>query len=112
MHIGHRNPQVSYDLDSKQLKVSDVEKDLRVYVSADLKLPHHVNVAAAKDNQMVGLIKRNFPEIDLDTCRTLYCALLRTHLECAVQSWSPYYKKDIIEIEKVQRRMTISSSLI
>ena len=32
MHIGHRNPQVSYDLNSKQLKVSDVEKDLGVYV--------------------------------------------------------------------------------
>ena len=67
MHIGHRNPQVSYDLNSKQLKVSDVEKDLGVYVSADLKPAHHVNVAAAKGNQMVGLIKRNFSEIDLGT---------------------------------------------
>ena len=99
-------PQVSYDLNSKQLKVSDVEKDLGVYVSTDLKPAHHVNVAAAKGNQMVGLIKRNFPEIDLDTCRTLYCALVRPHLEYAVQSWSPYYKKDITEIEKVQMRMT------
>ena len=106
MHIGHRNPQVSYDLNNKQLKVSDVEKDLGVYVSADLKPAHHVNVAAAKGNQMVGLIKRNFPEIDLDTGRTLYCVLVRPHLEYAVQSWSPYYKKDITEIEKVQRRMT------
>ena len=62
----------------------DVEKDLGVYVSADLKPAHHVNAAAAKDNQMVGLIKRNFPEIDLglDTCRTVpyslgYCAFSR-----------------------------------
>ena len=27
MHIDRRNTQVSYDLNSKQLKVSDVEKD-------------------------------------------------------------------------------------
>ena len=83
-----------------------MEKDLGVYVSADLKPSYNVNVAAAKGNRMVGLIKRNFPDIDGDTCRTLYCALVRPHLEYAIQSWSPYYKRDILELEKVQRRMT------
>lgn len=106
MHIGHRNPHVDYALNRTQLKESTTEKDLGVHVSADLKPSHHVNIAAAKGNRMVGLIKRHFPEMDLDTCHTLYCALVRPHLEYAVQSWSPYYRKDIIELEKVQRRMT------
>ena len=60
MHIGHRNPHVNYDLNSKQLKESDVEKDLGIYVSADLKPSQHVNVVAAKGNRMVGLIKNIF----------------------------------------------------
>ena len=106
MHIGHRNPHINYDLNEKQLKESNVEKDLGVYVSADLKPSHHVNVVAAKANRMVGLVKRHFPEMDIDTCHTVYCALVRPHLEYAVQSWSPYYKKDILELEKIQRRMT------
>ena len=62
-----------------------MSKRIWEFVSADLKPAHHVNVAAANGNQMVGLIKRHFPEIDLDTCRTLYCALVRPHLEYVVK---------------------------
>lgn len=106
MHIGHRNPKVKYELNGHELKETDVEKDLGVLISQDLKPAHHIGVIAAKANRMVGLIRRNFNYIDVEMCKTLYVSLVRPHLEYAVQSWSPYYRKDIDELEKVQRRMT------
>ena len=106
MHIGHRNPKYVYQIDNNELRDSSLEKDLGVNVSDDLKPAKHISIVAAKGNRMVGLIKRNFGDLDIESCKTLYCSLVRPHLEYAVQSWAPYYKKDINELEKVQRRMT------
>ena len=106
LHVGHRNPEFEYEMNGQRIAKQDIVKDLGIYMSSDLKPAHNVNKAAAKGNQMVGLIRRNFLDVDLNTCRTLYCSLVRPHLEYAIQSWSPYYQKDISELEKVQRRMT------
>ena len=106
MHLGHRNPRYVYQMDNTDLKETNLEKDLGVYISSDLKPEKHISTVIGIANKMVGLIKRNFGDLDIECCRTLYCSLVRPHLEYAVQSWSPYYKKDISELEKVQKRMT------
>lgn len=54
MHIGRSNPGYEYQLNQATLEVTNVEKDLGVYVTPDWKSATHVAKAAAKANSMVG----------------------------------------------------------
>ena len=63
-------------------------------------------LAAAKDNQMLGLIRRNITYMEKTLIIPLYKAIVRPHLEYCIQAWRPYHKKDIDILERVQRRAT------
>jgi len=52
------------------------------------------------------LIKRNFKSVGSEEFNLLYKAHIRPHLEYCIQVWSPYLKKDIECLERVQRRAT------
>ena len=54
----------------------------------------------------MGLIGRTFEFKSEKVILALYNSLVRPHLEYCVQFWSPYYRKDIEKLEKVQRRIT------
>ena len=107
MHIGHNNPRHNYQLQGNALEKSDLEKDLGVFVSSDLKPSMHIAKVAAKANARVGLIKRTFSYIDKEIFLSLYTALVRPILDYGVQCWSPYLVKDINKLEQVQRRATL-----
>ena len=64
--------------------------------------------AKAANRAMValGIIKGAFGSLDRDMFRILYGTYMRPHLEYGVQAWSPYYKKDLLQLEKEQRRAT------
>ena len=54
----------------------------------------------------MGVIKRNFSDLNLSTFAMLYKAMVRSKLEYAQAVWSPYKLKHIDAIEAVQRRAT------
>ena len=37
---------------------------------------------------------------------TLYCTYVGPHIEFAISAWNPFLKKDVVTLEKVQRRAT------
>ena len=75
-------------------------------MSADMKVSEHHGIAVSKDNQMLGLIRRNITYKEKKLIISLYKAIVRPHLEYCIQAWRPYCKKDIDMLEKIQRRAT------
>ena len=105
MHIGV-NPKYNYYLNNTLLEETTEEKDLGVYVTPDWKPATQVAKAAAKANSALGRIKHTFTYMNKKMFLGLYPSLVRSHMEYAVQAWSPHYQKDIDILEKVQQRAT------
>ena len=64
------------------------------------------NKAVGSANKRLGMIKRNFKFKSRIVMLPLYKSKVRPHLDYFVQAWRPHYRKDIDELEKVQRRAT------
>ena len=71
-----------------------------------MKSSNHCIEAIKKAQKLLGYIKRQFRTRNKETILTLYNALVRPHLEYAVQFWSPSLRKDIERLEAVQARAT------
>ena len=82
------------------------EKDLGVSMNANMKVSEQCRIAASKGNQILGMIRRNITYKEKSLIVPLYKAIVRPHLEYCIQAWSPYLRKDIDMLEKIQRRAT------
>ena len=103
-----RQPLVSsYFLDDSLLEEVKEFKDLGVTTTDNFNWNSHIDIIVSKANRMLGLIKRTCRGLDdIKTLRTLYCALVRSNVEYCSVVWSPFTKKNIEKVEKVQRRAT------
>ena len=110
MHIGH-SLDTSYNLSDDTGAISTIEqtseeKDLGVHLTADLKSSTQCLKSAAKARSVIGMVKRNFRRLDKEDFLLLYKTYIRPRMEYCVQAWSPYLKKDIETLERVQRAAT------
>ncbi len=86
--------------------MTNTETDLGVMISDDLKPNNQCSKSVKNANKLVGFIGRTFEQKSEKVILTLYKSLVRPLLEYCVQFWSPYYRKDIDKLERVQRRAT------
>ena len=84
----------------------DIYKDLGVFFDPHLTFKDHLEDKIYKAYRIIGLIKRNFINVDAKTFTLLFKVLARPHIEYANSVWHLYKKKDIQTIEKVQKRAT------
>ena len=106
MSIGRGNGPMNYTLNNIILERSYSVRDLGVQVSSNLQPREQCIIARNKANRILGFISRCVTNRSSEVILKLYLALVRPHLDYAVQFWSPYYRKDIDSLEAVQRRMT------
>ena len=106
LHLGNSNPRHIYHMNEVALSADSEEKDLGVIIDEELKFHKHVAAAVKKSSRMLGLIRATFTCLDEITVPRLFTTLVRPHLEYGNIIWSPRFKMDSTEIEKVQRRAT------
>ena len=99
--------QTNYSINGHTIEQVTTMKDLGVIMSKDLSWSRHIESIVSQANKTLGLIKRTCKDVkNVQTRRTLYCALVRSKLEYASNVWSPYTIKHKLLIENVQRRAT------
>ena len=106
LNIGRTNTVNVYSLNNINLEKSTCERDLGVLVSPDLRPRKQCVNVRNKANRVLGFISRSVSNKSAEVLLQLYLALVRPHLDYAVQFWCPYYRMDINSLESVQRRMT------
>ena len=117
LHLDQGNPRYLYKLGEDLLESSPVKKDflgiLKKGVLVDEKLDEKLDMsrqcalAAQKANCVLGCIKKEVASRErVVIVPPTPPALVRPHLEYCVQAWGLQYRKDVLLLERVQRRAT------
>uniref|UniRef100_K7EXW6 Reverse transcriptase domain-containing protein n=1 Tax=Pelodiscus sinensis TaxID=13735 RepID=K7EXW6_PELSI len=106
MHIGKNNPNYTYSMMGANLATTNQERDLGVIVDSSLKTSTQSAATVKKANRMLGIIRKGIENKTQNILLPLYKTMVRPHLEYCVQMWSPHLKKDILALERVQKRAT------
>ena len=104
VHFGHNNPCHNYVMNGTPIEKVENEKDIGVNVCSNLKPSDHCARAAGTAMGVLYQLLRSFHYRDKLTFVALYKTYVRPHLEFAVPAWNPWLQKDILALEKVQRK--------
>ena len=85
----------------------DVEKDLGILVSHNLSWNNHVDVISSKAQKMLKVLYRTCKDFnDIRAKKLLYIAWVCSRLEYPSVVWSRHTKRNINNLEQVERRAT------
>ena len=99
---------LNYTADDKsyKLELSNVEKDLGVFIDSNLDFEQHIYQKIKTANKVFAMIRRAYLSLNEENFLPLYKVLVRSHLDYAVPVWSPHKEKYKDALESVQRNAT------
>ena len=106
IHIGKKNPREVHTLNGQNVADVKEEKDLGIMATSTFKPSLNCDKVSKSANKVVGLIRRNVVNKSSEGMLTLYKTLIRPILDYCIPAWRPYFKRDIENLEKVQKRFT------
>jgi hypothetical protein len=96
-----------YSLNDCAITRCSTYKDLGVVFTPSLSWSTHISKIISKCYNLLHLIRRAFPHVSsTEAKRTLYITLILSRLSYCSPVWRPHTRKDIMALEKVQRRAT------
>ena len=83
-----------HNLDTRDSGIVELERvytmrDLGVTIDPSLNFKHHIYDKIKKAYQMLGIINRNFSNLDIFSFLMLYKSTVRSHIEYGNVIWSP-----------------------
>ena len=106
MGKGKRRPVWDYKMGQDTIMKSNKEKDLGVVVQDTLSPERHINGIFGSAYGVLMDVRVAFSYIDKNMMKKIMTTMIRPRLEYAAVVWSPYMKKDIRKLERVQRAAT------
>ena len=100
MHFGRLSQGRTYSVNGRVLGRVTEQRNLGVQVHSSLKVESQVDRVVKNAFGMLGFIGQNIEYRSWDILLKLYKTLVRPYLECCVQFWSSYHRKDIFKLEK------------
>jgi len=80
-----------YTMRSNELQTVQVEKDLGVMISSDLKCSQQCRYAYTKASRVMGSIRRMTSYKEPNIILSLYKTLVRLHVDYSSSVWNPHH---------------------
>jgi len=108
IHFWSRDSTVpyTYTVNDKTIPKKSLHKDLGITFTANLQWSEHYKVITTKAYQTLGLLRRTFKTNNIQVKKQLFISLVRSQLLYCSQIWRPQLIKDILTLERIQRRAT------
>jgi len=108
LHIGKGKGNITdkFYINSLPLPVVSSYRDLGITITDDLSPSLHINGIVTKAHQRANMIHRCFVSRNVNLLTRAYLTYVRPLLEHNSIIWSPHVNRDILLIERVQRRFT------
>ena len=96
--------KTNYTLHGQTLGQVSSTKYLGITIQDNGEWQEHINIQAAKGNQLLGFLRRNLRVENITAKQQAFKMLIRPTLEYASTIWDPHHSTQVKQLEMIQRR--------